>query len=197
LEQYTIIEEGVCLMIDQRIAKWIDIARKWGGHPDIQIDPALILAVIQQESGGNPEARRFEPAYCERYIDTDPKWQRRMAYNRWAREDVASSYGLMQPMFPTAWGYGCRDPRTLLDPDQNVRFGAAILSSLVRKYSNGKKFHQIEDAELRGVLRLALAAYNGGSGGAIAVQKGEKTRAVRYADNVLSIWDRLRKEPLS
>jgi len=181
-------------MIDPRIAKWLDLARKWGGHPDIQVDPALILAVIQQESGGNHEARRFEPAYCERYIDTDPAWQKRMAYNRWTREDVACSYGLMQPMFPTAWGYGCRDPRSLLDPDSNIRFGSAILASLIRKYSKGKRMPQLEGAELRGTLRLALAAYNGGPGGAIAVQKGEKTRAVRYADNVLAIWDRIKRE---
>ena len=52
---------------------------------------------------------------------------------------VATGYGLMQLMLPLAWGYMGPDVRrgdmvaALLDPEQNIRFGAAHLGVLIRK----------------------------------------------------------------
>ena len=43
---------------NEKVSRWLVSARKWGRLTDLP--PALILAVIQQESGGNPLASRHE-----------------------------------------------------------------------------------------------------------------------------------------
>lgn len=80
--------------------------------------------------------------------------------------------GLMQLMPGTADAYGINDP---FDPEQNVAGGTALLADLLRQY--------------HGNVRLALAAYNAGSG-AVARYRGippyAETRA--YVDDVTALY---------
>mgnify|MGYP001228438798 CR=1 FL=1 len=82
------------------------------------VSPALVHAIIDQESGEDPSAI-----------------------------SSAGAMGLMQLMPGTADAYGVADP---FDPAQNVAGGTALLADLLREY--------------RGNVKLALAAYNAGSG---------------------------------
>lgn len=82
------------------------------------VAPALVRAVIHQESGEDPSA-----------------------------VSEAGAMGLMQLMPGTADAYGVTDP---FDPEQNVAGGTALLADLLRQY--------------HGNVKLALAAYNAGSG---------------------------------
>lgn len=82
------------------------------------LEPALLAAVIEVESGFNPNA-----------------------------VSPAGAKGLMQLMDATARGLGVTDS---YDPQQNILGGARFLRQLLDRY--------------KGDIRLALAAYNAGSG---------------------------------
>ena len=114
------------------------------------ISPALVRAVIHQESGEDPSA-----------------------------VSEAGAMGLMQLMPGTADAYGVSDP---FDPEQNVAGGTALLADLLRQ------FH--------GDVRLALAAYNAGSG-AVAKYGGvppyAETQA--YVRSVTSLYRSSGKHP--
>ena len=122
---------------NEKVSRWLPLARKWGRLTDLP--PTLILAVIHQESGGNPIASRHEPRYLEQYGGT-PKFQDIIKKTMLYPQDIATSYGLMQLMVPTAWGYLSAYHKSnnvieiLLDPDLNIRYGAAHLSALFRKH---------------------------------------------------------------
>ena len=107
------------------------------------VSPALVRAVIHQESGEDPSAI-----------------------------SSAGAMGLMQLMPGTADAYGVDDP---FDPEQNVAGGTALLADLLRQY--------------HGDVRLALAAYNAGSG-AVAKYHGvppfAETQA--YVRDVTSLY---------
>jgi soluble lytic murein transglycosylase-like protein len=107
------------------------------------VPPALVRAVIHQESGEDPSAI-----------------------------SEAGAMGLMQLMPGTADAYGVVDP---YDPEQNVAGGTALLSDLLRQY--------------HGNVKLALAAYNAGSG-AVAKYGGippyAETRA--YVNDVTALY---------
>lgn len=107
------------------------------------VNPALVRAVIHQESGEDPSAI-----------------------------SSAGAMGLMQLMPGTADAYGIADP---FDPEQNVAGGTALLADLLRQY--------------HGNVRLALAAYNAGSG-AVAKYHGippfAETQA--YVRDVTSLY---------
>ena len=153
------------------VMRWREIARKWATQTGLTA--SLVLGLIHQESGGNERAYRFEPGYWNR-IAGNETWQSRMREHGWTDRDVAASYGLTQLMFPTAWGYGCRDPQQLYDPDYNIRLGCAHLAAL--------RSH----AQLAS-LPEALAAYNGGNGGAADYRRGLDSAPVRYSRNVLAL----------
>lgn len=71
------------------------------------ISQAWIEAIIAQESGGNPDATRQEPAIRD------------------------ASYGLMQILYGTAKGLGYTgEPSGLLDPATNIELGAKLLAQL-------------------------------------------------------------------
>lgn len=166
------------------VARWRGLAEFWVRRTGCP--PALILAVIEQESGGNPDAVRYEPEYEERY-------RARCAEVAAAAgievSRVASSYGLMQLMLPLAWGYMGAEQRrgdvvaVALDPEQNVRFGAAHLGALI-----GKELTRRTDAVSRAlgagreidgsVVRSVAGRFNGAGCSSV------------YAKNVCSLWRR-------
>lgn len=121
--------------MNNNVIRWLNSAEKWSRQT--KVPAALILAVIQQESGGDPAAIRHEPEYLLRYL---------VRYREIARsfggtpEQAATSYGLMQLMLPLAWGYMSaidkeKPVTALLAPDKNIRYGAAHLAVLRTKCS--------------------------------------------------------------
>lgn len=168
---------------NEKVFRWRKLAEKWGRQTGCP--PALVLAVIEQESGGDPGATRHEPEYMKRY---EARCREIARVCGLSLEDVATSYGLMQLMLPLAWGYmgtaARKDPvAALLDPDQNVRFGAAHLGVLLRKeLSKHNDTVSLALGAGRGIdaaiVRAAAGRFNGaGSGSA-------------YARNVCALWRR-------
>ena len=119
---------------NEKVTQWRKLAEYWGRQTECPA--ALILAVIEQESGGDKDAVRYEPEYEKRY---KARCEEISDEADIVVPCVASSYGLMQLMLPLAWGYMSKEQRdgnvvaTLCDPAQNVRFGAAHLGVLLRK----------------------------------------------------------------
>jgi uncharacterized protein YcbK (DUF882 family) len=89
----------------------------------------------------------------------------------------------MQLMFFTAYGYGGKRPSDILVPDANIRFGVAHLGALLQTYNGDKS--------------VALAAYNGGGGGAKAFQEGRNTAAVKYAQKAMKLYEEYRESALT
>lgn len=121
-------------------------------RPDIEfvakehgIDPDLLEALVLVESSGRADAFRHEPAYYERYLKGKKEWAGQIPRR------VASSYGLMQIMYPTAVQYGMNrfyEPEMLFLPIINLNIGAKILAALLKRFN--------------GSVEKALQAYNGG-----------------------------------
>lgn len=109
------------------------------------VDPALLCAMAEHESGGwETFAVRFEPAFLERWVPkaiTEPT-------ERTAR---AFSYGLLQLMGQTAREFGFTGPylTQLCDPYVGLEFGCRKLK------------HCLE--VVGGDVRKALLMYNGGA----------------------------------
>lgn len=120
----------------EKVEQWRELAEKWSRQTGTPT--ALILATIEQESGGDPRAIRYEKEYEERYVINNSKNRRIAEECGLTTKQVATSYGLMQLMFPLAYGYGARSIQALLDPNQNIRFGSAHLGTLISKYRVGE-----------------------------------------------------------
>lgn len=136
-----------------------------------QLDADLVEAIVLQESGGDPFARRFEPEFWDRYMK-DKREYRGHDPKRWA-----SSIGLMQLMPTTAVAYGFdpeEGPEVLFNPTRNLEVGCRLLRALIEW--------------AKGDVAKALAAYNGGKGNV------DKDVPKRYAAQVLQRWDALRKQ---
>ncbi len=111
------------------------------------VDPDLLEALVVTESLGRADAFRHEPQFWERYLKGTPEYEGKNPRR------YASSYGLVQIMYPTAVQYGLSpqtEPEMLFLPDLNLHYGAKILAALLRRY--------------RGDVEKALQAYNGGPG---------------------------------
>jgi len=123
---------------DARLALAGKYAAKYG------LDPAIVCAVIEQESGWNPWSVRYEPAFFQRYVMplniADPT----EAYAR------AFSFGLMQTMGQVAreQGFAGRSLTQLCDPDIGVDVGCRKLKKCFLAYPDSPE--------------VALLAYNGG-----------------------------------
>ena len=120
-----------------------------------ELDPALVCAVIEQESCWNPWAMRYEPAFFAKYVAslyTNNKVSATEAYAR------GFSWGLMQVMGQVAREAGFDSPflSALCDPEQGIAIGCKVLR---------KKF----DA-MQGDLTRALLAWNGGGNSAYPAQ---------------------------
>ena len=112
------------------------------------IDPALIRAVIEAESGGDPTATRFEPNWN---YHLDYRTHSRLVSSATERAQQATSWGLMQVMGTVARERGFDGPflAALCAPETGVWYGAAQLARLLRRYD--------------GDAQDAVAAYNAGS----------------------------------
>jgi soluble lytic murein transglycosylase-like protein len=152
----------------EKVTRWLALADRY--CVELKVSQSLILAMIQQESAGNEKAKRYEPAYERKYILNNKVWIDRCREGGFTSKEAATSYGLMQLMFPTAWGYNIRKPEQLYDPETNLRVGIAFMASKLKKYD----------------MRDALAAYNGGDG---AVVKANSA-AWKYSANVYALYEK-------
>ena len=124
----------------------IDLARHIAAEHDIE--PALVCAVIEQESAWNPWAVRYEPGFLSRYVAplyTAGKVSATEAYTR------AMSWGLMQVMGQVAREFGFKEASLceLCDPATGIEFGCRILAARLSR--------------ARGDVPAALLAWNGGN----------------------------------
>ena len=113
-----------------------------------QLDPALVCAVVEQESAWNPWSMRYEPAFFSKYVApqyTSNKFSASEAYAR------AFSWGLMQIMGEVAreFGFGGMFLSNLCDPVVGLDWGCRKLAKCL--------------ANAQGDVPRALIAWNGGS----------------------------------
>jgi soluble lytic murein transglycosylase-like protein len=132
----------------------------WSGGPHY-IAPTALNAIVSRQSAIYGVPTGLVRAVIHQESGEDP-----------SAISSAGAMGLMQLMPGTADAYGINDP---FDPEQNVAGGTALLADLLRQY--------------HGNVRLALAAYNAGSG-AVARYRGippyAETRA--YVDDVTALY---------
>jgi soluble lytic murein transglycosylase-like protein len=119
------------------------------------LDPALVCAVVEQESAWNPWAMRYEPAFFTKYVAplyTNNKVSASEAYAR------GFSWGLMQVMGQVAreTGFEVLFLSALCDPEQGLAVGCKVLR---------KKFDAVAGDTTR-----ALLAWNGGANTLYAAQ---------------------------
>jgi soluble lytic murein transglycosylase-like protein len=112
------------------------------------LEPCLVCAVIEQESGWNPWAIRFEPAFFAKYVAplyTNNKVSASEAYAR------GFSWGLMQVMGQTARenAFAGEFLSALCEPRQGIATGCVVL--------------QRKLAAAAGDVERALLAWNGGA----------------------------------
>lgn len=122
---------------------------------DHQLDPALVCAVIEQESAWNPWAVRYEPAFFVRYVAPFCADNKISATEARAR---AFSWGLMQVMGQVARENGFEGTflSALCDPQQGIAIGCRVLA---------KKL-----AFAGGDVARGLLAWNGGGNPCYAEQ---------------------------
>ena len=112
-----------------------------------RLEPALVCAIIEQESDWDPWAVRYEPRFLSRYIAplyTAGKLSATEAYTR------SMSWGLMQVMGQTAResGFDGASLVELCDPAVGVDFGCRIFATRLTRAG--------------GDVATALLAWNGG-----------------------------------
>jgi soluble lytic murein transglycosylase-like protein len=108
------------------------------------IDPALACAIAEQESGWNPWAIRYEPAFYSRYIVNQA------ALTPTEKTARSISWGLFQTMGEAVRESGYKgDLAALCDPDTGITWGLAVL--------------QRKLALADGDVKRALLFWNGGS----------------------------------
>ena len=124
----------------------IELARRTAAAHGLE--PALVCAVIEQESAWNTWAVRYEPGFLSRYVAplyTAGKLSATEAYTR------AMSWGLMQVMGQVARESGFTEPSLaeLCDPATGIELGCRILAARL--------------ARMHGDVMAALLAWNGGA----------------------------------
>ncbi len=111
------------------------------------LNPALVCAVVDDESTWNTWAVRDEPSFFGRYVWPQFKAG---AFGMTEADTRAMSFGLMQVMGEDAREFGFKGEflTELCDPHFGVEFGCRVLAKKVSDHN--------------GVLSAALLAYNGG-----------------------------------
>lgn len=133
-------------MTDTVPAELIEFARHMAASHGLE--PALVCAVIEQESSWNTWAVRYEPGFLARYVAplyTAGKLSATEAYTR------SMSWGLMQVMGQSAREAGFGEPSLaeLCDPPIGLDYGCRILARHI--------------ARAKGDVSAALLAWNGGA----------------------------------
>jgi soluble lytic murein transglycosylase-like protein len=129
----------------------IALARQIGAKHSV--NPSLVCAVIEQESGWDPWAMRFEPIFERRYI------RPALPLTPSTEElSLAISWGLMQVMGATAreHGFTGRFLNALCDPEVGVSVGCVVLLDKLNK--------------AKGDIRKGLLSWNGGANSDYAAQ---------------------------
>jgi len=111
------------------------------------LDPTLVCAVIEQESGWNTYAIRYEPGFMAKYVAPLYTTNKINATEAYAR---SFSWGLMQTMGQVAREIGYTDflPK-LCDPATGVLIGCKVLKMKLDK--------------AKGDVREGLLLWNGGA----------------------------------
>jgi len=108
------------------------------------LDPALVCAVVEQESSWDTFSIRYEPAFRTRYV---------VPLALPPSEEIARSisWGLMQVMGQSAreHGFSATSLAALCDPAAGLSIGCAVLASKITQAS--------------GEIAQALQLWNGGS----------------------------------
>ena len=101
-------------------------------------------------------------------------------------KSVRGASGLMQMMPRTARHYGVQDP---LNPEDNIRGGAQLLSKLLKRYSKVA-------ADSKESFKYALAAYNAGIGRVYDIIRLAELRGVdtSHWDNVIEVIPEMNDE---
>lgn len=151
-----------------RVLQYKDIAVHWSKQTGVPT--ALILAIIDQESDGRAEATRYEPGY-------KPSPTHKPAMDKAGVPVVVqkTSYGLMQMMFPVAWGYGARNTIELRTPHVAIRYGAAHIAALAKGLSKSPTWTPA-------FIREVAARYNGSK------------PTGKYATDVLKLYQKYQTE---
>jgi soluble lytic murein transglycosylase-like protein len=134
-------------------AQLVTLARRAAATQSL--DPALVCAIVEQESAWNPWAMRYEPLFFAKYVAslyTNNKVSASEAYAR------GFSWGLMQVMGQVAreTGFDALFLAALCDPEQGLAIGCKVLR---------KKIDVMAGDTARGLL-----AWNGGGNPAYAAQ---------------------------
>lgn len=134
---------GSVMSIDPNLLALARLAAEESG-----LDPALVCAVVEQESNWNPWAIRYEPLFFSKYVAplyTNNKVSATEAYSR------GISWGLMQVMGQVAREHGVNSLylSALCDPANGLSVGCKILRG---------KFDRAN-----GDTPRALQAWNGGA----------------------------------
>jgi soluble lytic murein transglycosylase-like protein len=139
------------------IAKARTAASKFG------LDAALVCAVVEQESGWNPWAMRYEPLFFAKYVAPIYTASKITATEAYAR---GFSWGLMQVMGQVAREHGVTflHLSQMCDPEANLSIGCENL------YLNLKKAD--------GDVERALLYWNGGKN--LLYPKQVLARVARY-----------------
>lgn len=121
-----------------------------------QLYPALVCAIIEQESSWNPWAVRYEPAFYDRYVL--PLRARGEITHETECRARATSWGLMQVMGQVARESGFTNTflSALCDPAAGIDIGCSVLD------------HKLAAAE--GNVSKALLLWNGGGNPNYAVE---------------------------
>lgn len=103
----------------------IAVARNVAAH--VGLDPALLCAIVEQESGWNQWAIRFEPAFLARYVEPIASKQHLSPSESNAR---ATSWGLMQVMGQVAReiGFAGASLAELCEPSVGLQIGCEVFA---------------------------------------------------------------------
>jgi soluble lytic murein transglycosylase-like protein len=115
------------------------------------LDPALVCAIVEQESAWDPHAIRYEPAFRQRYV---------APLGLPPTEEVARSisWGLMQVMGQVARenNFTAKSLAALCDPATGLAIGCAVFAAKLRASDND--------------VQRALEQWNGGANASYAPQ---------------------------
>jgi soluble lytic murein transglycosylase-like protein len=138
----------------------IAFAREAAGQHSL--DPALICAIVEQESAWDPHAIRYEPAFRTRYV---------APLGLPPTEEVARSisWGLMQVMGQVAreHGFTAKSLAALCDPTVGLAIGCTVFAAKLRSAARATDEASFANND---VVQRALNLWNGGANGAYAAQ---------------------------